>query len=600
MDSDGKESKDSSGKKDPPNTAGSDAPIEETHAMMPSQGAEDVDDIKTPSASSPLNDIPAMRPGAVAVCGTDGNDDVELQKARAGASINENVQDEATVPVETEPLVLKEDAEDMKGPDDEITKDASREPTIADLPIADGAATSGALSKEYPSPTNDQSTPFPMVQAELVAPPVQAYNVAIDEDSPGIQPLEIEVNETRINRKSPHGKNRNMLLTLIAVLLILLLVAAISIPLVLLRPERTKGQRDSDDSLDSNDLIGLPSPAPAPAPTRTFSYPCFTSTWDILQAQRDKNATSIDDDTNGEDEVYIICPNTTIEIGAFRNPAANDYSFVNGDYPLWIIRQNVTVKCGIDGKLGNNCVFFGGFIQILLQSDVPTPDGGFSFNQSIDNLKVQGITFSGQVVDTSPFTGLSVQVSNPGKNIRFENCMWTDMVVPSGLFSVSTNSYLERTGIHVDDMSIDVTLSNCKFQNIIYDNPLLHVRQQSLLVERCLFQNVSLTALSGARCHPSSDLWVFVFENGCSGLMYCEPKSVCSLTDICVENFEYTGPSLVFLAEANADNYFENLYLDRSESTDCDLATARVGEENAYNCSQIFTEDTCPIDLPSY
>ena len=598
MDSRGKGSEDSSGKKNPPPTtsgANQDETQEnvlsvESPAALPLQTQETTDnqggDIKAGPTSATSKPLRATQPGAVAVGGIDA-ECIEIGKEEREDLVE-------TTEIELERVELNENSSNAAD-----SKGAAKLPTVADIPVSEVASMlstkpidddSKELSPSPLPPPIEQPTSVPMVQAELVAPPVQAYNVAIDEDSPGILPLEIDgggLRSTRIGQQQQQIKSRNMLLILIAFLLVLVLVVAISVPVVLLWEERGRGERDFDDSNDDTDVIASPAPAPS------FSYPCFTSTWDILQAQRDRNSTSADRGIDEEDEVYTICPNTTIQIGFFRNPAANDYSFVSGDFPLWIIRPNVTVQCGIDGKRENNCTFYGGFIQILVQPRVPTPDGGFDFFQPIDNLKVQGITFSGQVVDTSPFSGLSVQMSNPGKNIRFENCLWTDMVVPSGLISVSTNTFLVRTGIDIADMSIDVTLSNCTFQNIIYDNPLLHVRHQTLSLERCWFRNVTLSVLAGQYCKGASDDWEFSFEDGCTGLMYCEPRSVCSMSGVCIENFEYKGPSMVFLAEDNVDNRFEDLYND-DEDIDCDLGIARSYEENIYNCTEIFTEPSCP------
>ena len=41
---------------------------------------------------------------------------------------------------------------------------------------------------------------------------------------------------------------------------------------------------------------------------------------------------------------------------------------------------------------------------------------------------------------------------------------------------------------------------------------------------------------------------VVIFNNGCSGLMYCGPNSICSITDVCITEFEHNGLGLIVTA----------------------------------------------------
>ena len=105
---------------------------------------------------------------------------------------------------------------------------------------------------------------------------------------------------------------------------------------------------------------------------------CYNSTLAILMAQL----------TQGSKD-FILCPNTTIDIGV---PANQDFTeFTNGDLPLAILGDGVTVQCGYDGSSTNNCVLNGGFVQL-----VSIPNNPFLPTKITSNdLKVQGLTFSG-------------------------------------------------------------------------------------------------------------------------------------------------------------------------------------------------------------
>ena len=107
------------------------------------------------------------------------------------------------------------------------------------------------------------------------------------------------------------------------------------------------------------------------------SSDCYNSTLAILMAQ-----------LQGSKD-FILCPHTTIDIGVPAN--AQFTAFINGDYPLAILGDGVTVQCGYDGSSTNNCVLNGGFVQL-----VSIPNNPFLPTKITSNdLKVQGLTFSG-------------------------------------------------------------------------------------------------------------------------------------------------------------------------------------------------------------
>mmetsp|Transcript_18145 Transcript_18145/g.39067 ORF Transcript_18145/g.39067 Transcript_18145/m.39067 type:complete len:128 (+) Transcript_18145:171-554(+) len=88
---------------------------------------------------------------------------------------------------------------------------------------------------------------------------------------------------------------------------------------------------------------------------------------------------------------FTLYPNTTIGIGAPANAQFTD--FANGDFPVAIMGDGGTVRCGSDGSAKNSCVLNGGFIQLVATPNNPLVTGKFTTN----DMKIQGLTFSGSL-----------------------------------------------------------------------------------------------------------------------------------------------------------------------------------------------------------
>ena len=304
---------------------------------------------------------------------------------------------------------------------------------------------------------------------------------------------------------------------------------------------------------------------------------------------------TVDEDSN----TFIICPNTVISIGTAEDPAAENYNFIGGDFPLSIVRENVTIQCGLDGSRNNNCVLDGGFIQVLLLGKLVGPDGYLDYTGSIDHLVIRGLTFTGRITNSGPFPGNSVVVSNSGKDVRFEDCVWRNMSISHGLIGVSQNIFEtyqteQEWELPIQDQSIDLTFSECLFEDLIYDSPIIHVERQNVTLERCIFRKIEVTALIQKDCNAGVHFDVPLTE-GCAGLLYCGFNSTCSVKDVCVESLEYFGPGAVYMTEDTiAASTIENIYAD-DISWDCELAVAREDDGSVYDCVKIFTEQACPI-----
>jgi hypothetical protein len=256
--------------------------------------------------------------------------------------------------------------------------------------------------------------------------------------------------------------------------------------------------------------------------------PCVNSTEAILVAQA----------TVGQTEFWI-CPNTTIDIGIPGD--ATFTTFVNGDFPLSSLLNDVSVQCGLDGKSSNNCVLNGGLYQLIT-----TPANPFLPNPvTTNNLKIKGITFSGTVVDipvgvNKTYFGGSLNIGAPGTNMVFEDCIFTDLA-----------------GGHVmafqkDDLSApedfpaqtaDVLFKNCKFNNIAYQRYFIFVDDQTLRFDNVEFTDIAYQA-SECDCNRSGAIYV--------------KDSTMDMTDCTFENFEYLS-GLIYAQGNDTDFTYSGL-----------------------------------------
>ena len=106
-------------------------------------------------------------------------------------------------------------------------------------------------------------------------------------------------------------------------------------------------------------------------------------------------------------------------MGEMADPKNGNLTIVNGDIMMMISRDNMEIRCGDDGRVENNCVLEGGFLQVLLQPNLEGEQIPVGTSPRVDNATVRGMTFTGEIV-VDPFVGgSSVVVSHPGQNIQF-------------------------------------------------------------------------------------------------------------------------------------------------------------------------------------
>ena len=221
-------------------------------------------------------------------------------------------------------------------------------------------------------------------------------------------------------------------------------------------------------------------PSPSSKPTPNGSSDCYNSTLAILMAQ-----------TQGSKD-FILCPNTTIDIGVPANPQFTD--FINGDFPLLILGDGVTVQCGHDGLSTNNCVLNGGFIQLVSTPNNPL----FSDKITSNDLKVQGLTFSGTLQGGNNILTTAIAIGTIGTNMIVEDCIFTNLESDQVVFM--GNDALSSPEDLLPQQST-LTISNSVFTDITYKREILRVVSQTLTVQGSMFHNIKYQSCG---CNESS------------------------------------------------------------------------------------------------
>jgi len=416
----------------------------------------------------------------------------------------------------------------------------------------------------------------PLVEAELIFPPVMALQVEIDA-SCEINDDDNTEDTSNLRTASPSpSRLRKYRGRLLCGCSITILTLVLCIMFFFVKPV-IQNTTIIIDATEMPPIITEEEYGP--------EYPCYASTWQLLEAQLSDEPTP---------DAYILCPGTRIKVGSFHNPAAEDYSIMNGDYPIMAIRENITIQCGDDGRHENDCVLDGGFMHVLTLQEFPGLDGrGFVYRGTVDNLKIQGITFTGIATDSGPFKGQSVTMSLPGKNIRLVDCHWEN-ITSDGLIALHEDSFRMVSEVPLEPMSIDVTFEECTFQNIVLSYPLIIVQAQMATVRRCTFRNITLSAYAPQECGSEEEDGVthgVKFSHGCVSLAYADVNASLRIQDSCVEDFEVYGPGLVIVHE-QTDFAHSNLFL-KSTNTTCEAAVLVGNLTSNRNCDAIFEEDSC-------
>ena len=383
----------------------------------------------------------------------------------------------------------------------------------------------------------------PMVVAELVDPPLHAMQVIFDEQDPEMAqhstPNQSDHNQQRQEPTSSFSRDlflckqishtHKAMILLVSVCILLIVILAIFIPLL-------SGKKSTE----------VP-PSVATSTATMYPYDCFNSTRAMIHEQM----------KTPDKLLYIMCPNTTIQLGVLANALVNDTRFVQGDTPLVVLQPNVEVRCGLDGSVFNQCVLEGGFVQVLLQPIVPSEQehGEVYTSGRTDNVTIRGLTFTGQLFQDIVFGGASIVISNPGHNVRLLDCRFENMTAPGGLIYVGTNPYQIMSsgsggsgggGGMLEPRAASVEIWNTTFRNIIYDKPLAEAHYQSLSLMGCQFANIRLSSfVAPCKNDQGPPIW-------CQNLLYCMGDSICQMQDVCLQDFEFAGNASLLGASPSA------------------------------------------------
>ena len=140
---------------------------------------------------------------------------------------------------------------------------------------------------------------------------------------------------------------------------------------------------------------GTPTRAPVPAPVPV--RPCYSNLTEIDDLVKLKNPFLL--------ETYILCPNTTYQMGTFD---VTTFRIENGSQPIYT-RSNSIYQCGGDGKSSNNCIIKGGEYHVFHEY--------VSYGRENKvNVVIKGLTFE----DAS---GGGLIIAAPG-DITFIDCVF--------------------------------------------------------------------------------------------------------------------------------------------------------------------------------
>jgi hypothetical protein len=253
---------------------------------------------------------------------------------------------------------------------------------------------------------------------------------------------------------------------------------------------------------------------------------CYTSTAAIILAQAL--------DPRGDDELkdYTICDNAEIVIGVPEDATLEDpslFNFVDGDFPLGIIRPNVSVQC-------NGCVLKGGYLQVVTYPSYNIPQLT-PFASGTDNLNINGITFTGSVLDVAGDSSQNILLTSPGKGMVIENCTFKDIYI-EGLSLYAGQTLATGGGTGTPNESIEVTVRDSVFQNItsFHKGSSGALANILCLAQTCTFERLRFDGITAA-----------------ARTISCNFGAICALSDICVSNadlaqaaFGYDGRSTIF------------------------------------------------------
>lgn len=327
------------------------------------------------------------------------------------------------------------------------------------------------------------------------------------------------------------------------------------------------------------DIMGFLSTLKLEGPIPCPSDPNVTGYDNITQFLVDLVLTNLVEPMPG---TYTICPHTNY---TFREELS---LYGEDNLPVLIPFDNITINCGENGALENNCIFMDGYVHVILAST---------------NSEMNGFTFMGS-------KGLSVVAVGPATNqATFNNCVWkendawfisfsqflfnnimeaiTDYERLSGMIPTSILD-LQGGLPPVTDEGMTLNYNDCHFHN--------NQVQVSLLLSNYTTTNVNRGKFSDNEAKYSD----IIYRSGSKG----------TITDSCFVHEgldQYLGGS-IFIDETStlvqSNNYINllNACIVNNIGTTLDCLTYSqhfYGDNSAacmdYNC-QMYTATSCQAD----
>jgi hypothetical protein len=146
----------------------------------------------------------------------------------------------------------------------------------------------------------------------------------------------------------------------------------------------------------------VPSDIPSTQPSIADIADCFTNTTLLSEVMAEADPLL--------DNVYVLCPNTTFNIGV----ADDDGLCCVGGMTGLIMQSRSHIKCGESGSSENNCTLLGGDFQLITG---PEP---------AMEILIQGVTFESAEITGAFLAGRS--------NVTFLDCLFT--VRESGFLAI--------------------------------------------------------------------------------------------------------------------------------------------------------------------
>jgi hypothetical protein len=300
---------------------------------------------------------------------------------------------------------------------------------------------------------------------------------------------------------------------------------------------------------------------------------CFSSTLAILMAQTQ----------NPPVKDIVLCPDTTIDIGLPAN--AEFTEFVGGDYPLTILHDEVTIRCGEDGSSSNNCSLNGGFVQL-----VATPNNPFFPTQiTTNNLMVQGLTFKGTLTGVSGLLSSAVALGTPGENMVFDDCVFEGLISDQVMFN-------GRDGLSSPEdmppMSSIVTIKNSTFRNITYKYRILLSNLQTMNLENSKFENLKY---GDCDCNNAA---VVQLDDAKMDMKDCSFDDVEFFASVVYArgnetDFTFSGNTATDLKVFDQENRDENDYCEEG------LIIEKITNGMFDLCVELFEQTETPVPSPS-